>query len=140
MNADCLELYRAAGVVCLITPLPWTAAAGGAPPWEIDEPDQRRWDFRHPVVRWRETSRFPIGLGVKLAEAAYYAHPAWLFRNVWNALTGRNVLLPSALFSLGLVYLTTCWDFWSIYRQRHRNSTAQSLAQPVRVRSKATTG
>ncbi len=117
------------------TPHDWTPFGEAAmAAMGVSEADQRRWDYRHPVLAQRGLAPWQLGLGVKLMELLFHLQPRRLARTL---LAGDRFQRSQARWTLrhtGAVWAAeTAEMIWDALRGRLR----RRVATPPLARSRA---
>lgn len=92
-----------------LTPLSWTSEGHATDLRRIVQVDQRKWDFRQPVIQPEYFSPKMLAVAVKLSEALFYLRPMWLLRRLVDRDSIKRQIMRDASPRLVRVYL----DEWS---------------------------
>ncbi len=87
------------------TPIGWTSQGKNVDPKDIIQSDQRKWDFRLPVVNPRNFSPKGIAIIVKLIEALFYFRPSWFISKFFYRDSIIRKIVFNSMFQLLRVYL-----------------------------------
>lgn len=90
------------------TPLSWTPEGRTVNPEHIIQQDQKKWDFRTPVVHPINFSPKTFAILIKLIEALFYLRPSWLF----SALFQKDPEVRKIMFNSSLRLLRVYLDEW----------------------------
>lgn len=88
-----------------LTPLSWTLEGREVDLARIIQLDQRKWDFRQPVIRPDRFSPKTLAVAVKLSEALFYLRPLWLLRRLFDQDAIKRLIMRDAFPRLVRVYL-----------------------------------
>ncbi len=110
------------------TPLGWTKEGRTVSPQSIVQNDQKRWDFRQPVVRPKNFSPLGLALVVKLLELLFYLRPSWLLRNLFEEDAVKRMIIRDATPRLVRVYLQElCGLFGAKFRRNGLSETGDNV-------------
>jgi len=88
-----------------LTPLSWTQEGQEIDAARIVQPDQRRWDFRQPVIQPVNFSPKGLAVAVKLSEAFFYFRPTWFFKRFFDRDVVIRRIMRDSFLRLARVYL-----------------------------------
>ncbi len=93
-----------------LTPLGWTSEGRGIDPVRIVQLDQRKWDYRQPVIQPAYFSPRKLAMAVKLSEILFYLLPAWLLQGLLDGDSIKRQIIHDAFPRLIRVHLLEWWD------------------------------
>jgi anaerobic magnesium-protoporphyrin IX monomethyl ester cyclase len=88
-----------------LTPLSWTQEGRETDAARIVQPDQRRWDFRQPVIQPVNFSPKGLSVAVKLSEAIFYFRPRWFLKRFFDRDMVIRRIMRDSFLRLARVYL-----------------------------------
>ena len=104
-----------------LTPLGWTAEGRSIDPARIIQTNQRKWDYRQPVIQPDCFSPRMLAMAVKLSEALFDCRPSWLRRALSDGATTKGQILRDAIPRMMRVHLLEWWDLfrtWLCFQDR----------------------
>jgi anaerobic magnesium-protoporphyrin IX monomethyl ester cyclase len=113
-----------------LTPLSWTIEGHQIKPARIAQLDQRKWDFRQPVIHPAHFSPKTLALLVKVSEALFYLRPFHIFRNVFARDPVKRAIMRDAFGRLARVYVSECFETL----QMRFCAPGQALRNPSQLR------
>jgi anaerobic magnesium-protoporphyrin IX monomethyl ester cyclase len=118
-----------------VTPHAWTEFGRQEADREVVEPDQQKWDYRHPVLAQEQLRPWQLFVGVKWLELCFHLRP----RRLWAVLRERDRFrrwqLLWVFLHIGLVWVGEVLEFLAgLFRgprrrrppRRHVTDTAPS--------------
>ncbi len=120
-----------------VTPLPWTAQGLATDAAHLVEPDQRRWDFRKPVIAGRGLGPLALAIAVKLSELLFFLRPLWLLRCLFDRDRVRRDLAREAVPRMVRYFLREVAGLLAMAFSRNRRSPAWWLDVRERQRKVA---
>lgn len=88
-----------------LTPLNWTKEGRILEQCRIIQLDQRKWDFRQPVIQPVNLSPKMLAIGVKISEAVFYFRPFWLLKMLFNRDSKKRRIIIDSIPRTIMVYL-----------------------------------
>lgn len=112
-----------------LTPLEWTAEGQKVSSHQIIQFDQRKWDFRQPVIQPDNFSPRTLGLIVKAFEAMFYFRPVWILRNLFFCAPIQKRIMRDSLPRMVRVHWHECWELLrNKYTKPEANLTNTNLS------------
>ena len=112
-----------------LTPLGWTSEGRAIDPTRIVQLDQRKWDYRQPVIQPECFSPRMLAMAVKLSEVLFYLRPSWLLHGLLDGDSIKRQIIRDAFPRMVRVHLLEWWD---MVRTSFADS-GQALKEPDRL-------
>jgi radical SAM superfamily enzyme YgiQ (UPF0313 family) len=113
-----------------LTPLSWTIEGHQVDPANVVQLDQRKWDFRQPVLQPDNFSPKTLALLVKLSEAMFYMRPLRILGDIFASEPVKRRIMRDAVIRLGRVYLNE----WSEILRTDFARPGQARSNPDQLR------
>ncbi len=112
-----------------LTPLGWTSEGRAIDPTRIVQLDQRKWDYRQPVIQPECFSPRMLAMAVKLSEVLFYLRLSWLLHGLFDGDSFKRQIIRDAFPRVVRVHLLGWWD---MVRTSFADS-GQALKEPDRL-------
>ncbi|MGO9117390.1 MAG: radical SAM protein [Desulfomonilaceae bacterium] len=93
-----------------MTPLSWTTEGRAIDPRRVVQLNQRKWDFRQPVIQPAHFSPRMLMMAVKLSELLFYLRPSWFFNGLLDGDRIKRQIVRDAFPRMIRVHLLEWWD------------------------------
>ncbi len=112
-----------------LTPLGWTSEGRSIDPARVVQLDQRKWDYRQPVIQPACFSPRMLATAVKFSEMLFYLRPSWLLYGLFDGDSIKRQIIRDAFPRMIRVHMLEWWD---VLRTGFAHS-GQALKEPDRL-------